>query len=319
MRVVNSKWLPVLCQARFYVPGALTGARSGQWIGEEAGLLGYQRADFFSDWHPSRRGVYDLGPPELRGGDLFGFFFQHKTADKALQIIVYPRIVDIQTVSVPKKAFYGIPGSDSPVEDPVNVFGTRDYQPGSPSRRIHWKASARHHCLQEKLCEPAAREKVLLLLDVDRFDDAAATDAFERCLEVMASLILQMDRRGMATGFATNARIRGGAPGIIPVSRSPARKQAILEALARADTTHEPGPVLDVVSAGYRIPCGVSCLYFACHLSGHVGPAVALMKRRRIPARFVLSRTPHSGERPAHPKGMAVWDLDGLRREGGGP
>jgi hypothetical protein len=53
-------------------------------------------------------------------------------------------------------------------------------------------------------------------LDVDQFENEAAKEDFERSLEVIASLVLQMDLRGIAIGFVTNAHIHGGRPKIIP-------------------------------------------------------------------------------------------------------
>ncbi len=41
------------------------------------------------------------------------------------EVVVYPRIVNIRPVTLPKREFFGIPGAKSPVEDPVFVFGTK--------------------------------------------------------------------------------------------------------------------------------------------------------------------------------------------------
>jgi hypothetical protein len=54
--------------------GTISGTDAGQWFAKETGLLWFQQAVFFSELHPNKRGVYDLGPPRLRGGDIFGFF-----------------------------------------------------------------------------------------------------------------------------------------------------------------------------------------------------------------------------------------------------
>ena len=133
-----------------------------------------------------------MGPPSLAVGDLFGFYTREIKTQASVDIIVYPRLVEIKPLSLPRRAFYGIPGARSPVEDPVYIYGTKDYQPGSPARRIHWKASARHNRIQEKLCEPTEQEKILILLDVGPFAEVRAEEAFERIIEAAALL------RGMA-------------------------------------------------------------------------------------------------------------------------
>ncbi|MBW1691959.1 MAG: DUF58 domain-containing protein, partial [Deltaproteobacteria bacterium] len=49
------------------------------------------------------------------------------------------------------------------------MLGTRDYQNWRPARHIHWKASASHNRLQEKVFEPSEQEKVLLAVEVSQF------------------------------------------------------------------------------------------------------------------------------------------------------
>jgi len=298
IRAINSKLLPVRFGVNLFIPGTISGTDTGQWIAKETGLLWFQQAVFFSELHPNKRGVYDLGPPRMRGGDLFGFFFRKKVTTEQFEIVVYPRIVSIRPILIPKKEFYGIPGARSPVEDPIYVFGTRDYQPGRPARGIHWKASARHHRLQEKLCEPAEQEKVLILLDVDQFENEPAREDFERSLEVIASFVLQMDLRGIAIGFVTNAHIHGGRPKIIPISRSPMQMQVILETLARVKIKKTPDILTDLISKGYSIPWGVSCLYFANQLSKQTRSAGAFMKHRKIPIRFIVTQRSGAFEMP---------------------
>ena len=79
-------------------------------------------------------------------------------------------------LSLPRRDFFGVPGGESPVDDPVYILGTTDYQNGRPAKYIHWKASARHHRLQEKVFESTEQEKILLVVDVDQFVKAEAED-----------------------------------------------------------------------------------------------------------------------------------------------
>ena len=311
IQTINSKLLPILFKVNLFAPQAVSGFDTGQWIGEETGLLWYQRSIFSREFFPDRRGVYNLGPPLLRGGDLFGFFFKKKVERDRTEIVVYPRIVNIRPVKLPKKEFYGIPGAKSPVEDPVFVFGTRDYQPGRPARGIHWKASARHNRLQEKLCEPAEQEKVMILLDVDQFENEEVKEDFERCLEVIASIILQLDRRGIAVGFATNGNILGGGSKIIPISRSPRQMTSILETLARM-AAGKAGPVTDILSRGYKIPWGVSSIFFACNRCDQTRSARAFMKHRNIPVRFVMAQKCNDLEIANDPREADIFGLDDI-------
>jgi uncharacterized protein (DUF58 family) len=289
IKAVNAKFIPILFKVDLFVPMAVAGSDAGQWISEEQGLLWFQQSSFGKEFFPKQRGVFDLGPPRLRGGDLFGFFFRHWTMPDRYELIVYPRITNIRSLIIPKKEFFGIPGSKSPVEDPIFVFGTRDYLPGRPARRIHWKTSARHNRLQEKLCEPAEQEKVLLILDVDGFKTEESEEDFEKILEVIATLVLQMDRRNIAVGFVTNGHIIGSKSRIIPISRNSFQMAAILETLARV-TADNVGPVTDIIAKGYRVPWGVSSLYFAWNRSKQINAAYFFMKDRNTPIQFILVR-----------------------------
>jgi uncharacterized protein (DUF58 family) len=96
IRAINSKLLPVLFGVNLFAPKTIAGTGKGQWISEETGLLWFQQSVYFSELRPNKRGVYDLGPPTLRGGDLFGFFFREKVAAQQFEIVVYPRIVSIR-------------------------------------------------------------------------------------------------------------------------------------------------------------------------------------------------------------------------------
>ena len=289
IKAANVKFIPILFKVDLFVTKAVAGSDAGQWISEEQGLLWFQQSAFWKEFFPNQRGVFDLGPPTIRGGDLFGFFFRHRTMPDRFEVIVYPRITSIRSFTIPKKEFFGIPGSKSPVEDPVFVFGTRDYLPGRPARRIHWKTSARHNRLQEKLCEPAEQEKVLLILDVAGFKVKEAKEDFEKILEVIAALVLQMDGRNIAVGFITNGHIIGNKSRIIPISRNSFQMAAILETLARV-TRDSTGPVTDIIAKGYRVLGGVSGLYFAWNRSKQIRAASSFMKHRNTPIQFILAR-----------------------------
>ena len=135
---------------------------------QESSLWWRQKADFRWELKAQRRGVYPIGPPRITVADLLGFFPKERE-QAPLQIIVYPRIIPLVPFSVPRRDFFGVPGKKSPVKDPIYILGTRDYQHWQPAKYIHWKASARHSRLQEKVFDPSEQEKVLLVLDVTPF------------------------------------------------------------------------------------------------------------------------------------------------------
>lgn len=289
IHVVNNKFLPTLIKVKLRVTEALAGFGRGQALTEQVGLLWYQRLYFSKVFVPQKRGVYKLGPPYLRIGDLLGFFPKEKKGDGELEVLVYPRIVSFKQLKLPKREIFGNPGIHNPVEDPILVYGSRDYQPGSPARRILWKASARLDKLQEKLCEPAEQQKALVLIDVAGFEAAKAYDAFESALEVAASFLLDLEQKGFAVGLATNGAVAGGGARIVPISQSERQIAVILELLARLKMRAE-GTLHELLSRGYSMPWGVSCLYLIHEIDDQARRAQARFDNRRVPVRMVDSK-----------------------------
>lgn len=142
--IENAKFLPVWVRVnwpRHRLP-MIQGDQPD--VRQETGLLWYQQAELKQDLVAHKRGCYDAGPSHVATSDLFGFFKTAKRHSQRLEIIVYPRLVPLKQVNIPKRDLFGTPGSGSPVKDPIYIIGTRDYQPARPARNIHWKASARH-------------------------------------------------------------------------------------------------------------------------------------------------------------------------------
>ena len=249
--------------------------------------------------HLGKRGVYDFGSPVLRAGDIFGFFSRQKSLKAVDRVVVYPRPLPIRPVCWPKKELYGAPQPQGLVQDPVHIYGVRDYLPGRPARNIHWKASARHCRLQEKLCDCVQVEKGLVLLDVEGFGSPEDEPAFEKVLGVMASVFLQMERRGLAVGFATNGLMKGNGPRILPISKNPSQLPRILEALARV-TSNKEQALVQVLEKGCAEPGGAAGLCFVKNKGPSARAVASFMKTRRIPVRFLAAQSPGPEQAAKH-------------------
>lgn len=113
------------------------------------------------------RGSYHFPQLQLRTGDIFGWFTKTRTVRTADPLLVYPAQVPWTLSSVS----YFVPHvaceqQDWRVIDAVQP-GTelREYQPGDPWRRIHWKASARLGRFQLRLPEQEGEQAAALILD----------------------------------------------------------------------------------------------------------------------------------------------------------
>jgi uncharacterized protein (DUF58 family) len=310
----NAKFLPVWLQMSVPVEGALASSCGEESLTSACGLLWYQQARFNWRLVAQRRGVYRVGPPHMKVGDLLGFFPREKRTEGDIHVIVYPRLVPLKPFSLPRRDFFGVPGAKSPVQDPIYILGTRDYQQWRPARHIHWKASARHNRLQEKIFEPSEQEKVLLAVEVSQFERDNASEDFERTLEVVGSLAVQSHKRGYALGLVTNGVVEGGAP-ILPMGRSPQQLPSILEILARLKM-RAIGSLSDTLYWTFELPWGASCVHFSYAQDEGTRATAQYFSHRRIPMIFVVCSSSASWKGDGHRHGGRVYHLDEVHMEG---
>ena len=307
----NKKFLPVWLQMQVPVIGPIYPCSGEATLTKEDSLLWYQRTHFEWELTARRRGVHQIGPSHILAGDLFAFFSREKKEEEFHQLIVYPRLVPLKSFPLPRRDFFGVPGAKSPVQDPIYILGTRDYQHGQPAKYIHWKASARHHRLQEKVFEPTEQEKVLLVIDVDQFAIHQAEEEFENVLEIVASLAVRMDKRGYALGILTNGAIVGGGPAIVPIARNRQQLPAILEVLARLQMDPKRDSI-GTLRRGLEVSWGMSCVYF----SYEEGETVAVLKEyfghRKTPVTFFVWRPCLTSREERYEVWQKVHRLDDL-------
>jgi uncharacterized protein (DUF58 family) len=180
------------------------------------------------------RGDYRLGPVRLRSGDIFGLFPREKVIPCFKPLLIYPRIVPVDQLSLPMRELIG--QRIAPVnvqEDTSLTMGSREYRWGDSWKHIHWKASARTGQLQARQYEFSTSLSLLLILDVPSFcsPESSLEEDFELAVTTVASLAYQAYREKSAVGFIANS-----VPGIkIPVHSGRSQLLLILEALARAE------------------------------------------------------------------------------------
>jgi uncharacterized protein (DUF58 family) len=283
-----------------------------------AGLLWHQKMKVRQEFTALRRGVFQLGPPHLGSSDPFGFFHKKKKLGKPVQVLVYPRLVPVKTIFPPKQDWFDTPGANSPIKDPVYILGTQDYQPSRPSRHIHWKASARHFRLQEKVFEPSESGKILVALDVGSFEKASAKDAFERTLEVIASLSIKLDASGQAVGLMTNGMMKGAGTSTVIPARNAHQLPAILEALARLQMKRH-SPMAHAIRGAPFKQRAVSCLIFSYSYGKDIVESKNLLQKRRVPVTMFVSHFPLAPDADLRQSLTGVHPIDDIRFQGESP
>ncbi len=314
VRVENSKFLPIWVRMKVPVHGSLHPSGSDTSLTKESGLLWYQRVSLQWELTAQRRGWHRIGPPNLTAGDLLGFFTQKREESESLHVIVYPRLVPLKTISIPRRELFGSPGAKSPVQDPIYILGTREYQPWQPARYIHWKASARHNRLEQKVCEPTTQVKVLLIVEVDQFASSNMEESFERTLEIVASLAVQLDSQGYALGLATNGRISGGDLSVLPIARTPQQLSDILEVLARLQMKSK-GDLVNLLKHGLELPRDLSCVYFSYEKNDTAIATTEFFAQCKIPMVSIVCRHPSPPGENDSEIGGKTYSLDEIYGE----
>jgi uncharacterized protein (DUF58 family) len=294
--IENSKFLPVGIQMEISVDDPLRSSPNDTILKDEGSLLWHQRCHFAWELTAQRRGFHHIGPFHVLAGDLFAFFLKAKKVEESHSIIVYPKLLPLKSFALPKHDFFGASRAKNPIQDPIYILGTKDYQHGQPAKYIHWKASAHHNRLQEKIFEPTGQEKVLIVFDVGQFSNLKAEEEFERALEIVASLSVRMDQQGYALGLTTNGIIAGEGQGTVPVARNPKQLPAILEVLARLKM--EPkGNMMDILCRTLELSAGTSCIYFSYKEDETVAIVDEYFLHRRTPVLFFVYQPPFPSQK----------------------
>ena len=307
--VANKKFLPVWIRLEWPARNlAMVADGKARDAVQEAGILWHQQACFQQRLTALRRGVYTAGPSSMQTSDLFGFFRTSKNLPQTNTIIVYPKLVAVKELDLPRHDLFGKPGSRHPINDPVYTTGTRDYQAASPARHIHWKASARHARLQEKVFEPSQQGKIMVVLDVDGFAEKRLEDAFERTLEIIAALCLQIEDAGMALGFATNGTTLGGEFSLTPTGQGPQQVSVVLEALARLQM-RSSASLIEIIQQAVVPVHGISCLCFAYENALELEQTRLLCRQKHIPLMLFVHQV-HGSFPPSEERDHTEADVD---------
>lgn len=258
-----------------------------------------------------RRGYHRIGPMVMESGDLFGLQKRFRTGEQQEYVSVLPTIAYIDTFNIASRRPHGpVKTTNRVYEDPSQLAGLREYQPGDPLKHIHWKASARHGELLTKTHEPSSVMGGTLILDLhaDSFVPEDAESRMELAITVTASVAHLLHMSGEQVGMLTNAfdaaeaaryevesqqvlsRTEAEAavageteldlirPLLVPTLKSPIQARKIAENLARVI----PGKGLDAVDLIMNeysgLPRDATLIPVVPHMSERLVLALAEMK-----------------------------------------
>lgn len=184
------------------------------------------------------RAVLPIGPLSIRKGDPFGLIRHEKKLVDQINVFIHPQTVLLSTLNagIPRD-LEGQPSGEI-VDDDLDFYGLREYEPGDDVRNVHWLSSAKTGSLMIRQYEATRRTDTALTISVNP-DDYIDSQEFELAVSVHASIgvqCLQQNRPVTAHAGSTHAIPRNatefldGCSGIDPdIGDNPNLAQTTLE------------------------------------------------------------------------------------------
>ncbi|MEA3337915.1 MAG: DUF58 domain-containing protein [Chloroflexota bacterium] len=198
------------------------------WV---ASVNNHGQQSYRAEGRCQHRGVFTLGPWELRSGDPLGIFEVIVEMPDTRSILVYPRAMHLPDLRLPRG---DAPGPARTIRRTPNftttVSSVRPYVPGDSLRRIHWRTTAHWDQLMVKEFDLEPSGDLWLVLDLDQAVHVGqgAESTLEYAITLAASVATQMLAENRRVGLVAQDTL-------ISPQASQVQLWRILEALAHAE------------------------------------------------------------------------------------
>jgi uncharacterized protein (DUF58 family) len=190
-----------------------------------------------------QRGLFTLGPWRARTTDPLGLFEVVYDHPEARSILVYPPIVHLPELRLPRGAATGAGRSArAALEVTANAAGVRNYVPGDAVNRVHWASTARRDELMVKTFDLEPSGDLWIVLDMDSAVHAGeGEDSTEEYGVILAASLsnraLEENRAAGLVAYGTTVSAAGAGteplPTLVMPQKGRAQQWLILQALAR--------------------------------------------------------------------------------------
>ncbi|MBI3910051.1 MAG: DUF58 domain-containing protein [Armatimonadetes bacterium] len=231
---------------------------------------------------PEVRGLHRLGATRIESADPLGMSKRTTILPVRSEVLVYPRVIPLPPHLLP----VGLTSSVSPMDSTGQrgegnlFFGIREYRPGDPLRRIHWRSSARIGHLAVREMEQERTSEVILALETIRGSELGAPPhtSLEYGVTLAASLATVAARRGDS--------IRLVAPGwsVWRPSSEPGQRAlaGIMETLARLRASAPQGVEHELLQHLGQITAGASVLWITPRLGPPLLQTVGVLQSAHV-------------------------------------
>ena len=253
----------------------------------------YHRVKIVHTIRCMKRGFFSFGPTRVQSGDYFRFHVREMVVENSASLIVYPRILPLDELGIPSRDPFGeILVRRHLFQDPVLVASVRDYAPGDPFRRIHWKASARMARLQTKVFEHTTSTDIAIFFDVRTVKHpfwGEVSQLLETACIATASIANDSIERGYRVGLYVNHPYPESTNPIrVRPSGHRAQLQRILQALAMVGPTESLAIDHLIVQEGGSLPWGSTIVAVAAVPTPALVAALRTFQRAGRPVALVV-------------------------------
>jgi len=231
--LVNESFLPAL-----WAEVADFSDAPGYQIARVVAVAGHGAFAWQSEGVCSRRGVFTLGPWELRLSDPLGLFDVRIRYPDSRSLLVYPRAMRLPEFSLPHGRASGRSAhrQRAPIQAD-QIAGSRPWQPGDSLRLVHWKQTAHQGEIMIKEFEQEPAGDIWLMLDLDAAVQAG--EGQESTLEYGVILAASLAARYLNENRAVGLIALGKTRAVIPPQPGRDQLWRILYALAHAEASPE--------------------------------------------------------------------------------
>ena len=241
------------------------------------------------------RGIFSVGSAALSLGDVTGWYQSLRETDTPMQVTVFPRILEDDTLPQPLiNRMQDITRQMQLMTDPVMIRGIRDYVQGDAVRDIHWAATAKMQSPQVKVHEYATHRKLMVVINSQTREDQwdmlmdYEQERIENLISCAATLCMRALDQGMECGFAGNMPLEGeDEKQSAYVMSLPDRdyRESLLTAFARLRVMRTLAFLTFLEQL--PVPPSTQVVILSCYTSALLESYVSQMRARGIPAALV--------------------------------